>query len=264
MDLVLAGLGPLSFFAGRQKSNVCTILNRCRDEIGCRHVAHIFKQRASGQEETYISVTYPGRWLLNYAIRNYFAVDPVIRDAGMAAPVRILNPNEEEAAVRAMFADAQSFGIGRSFVDFQVMPHSDYPGTVMFTFDVEPGGIEAYVEARRARLLEAARNLHLDTMRARGLMPQGVPCDELNNEEMQCIAMIAEGRTYREIGERLSWHDERVAMVVAALCERLGCANPLHVVTHCLSRGLLRDLDETFMPPRNVPLSTPASPAKRH
>ena len=265
MDLVLAGLGPLSRFAGRQKSTVCSILNRCREEIGCRHVAHVFLQRSPGQEETYISVTYPGRWLLNYAIRNYFAVDPVIRDEDRPTAIRILNYAEQGVgAVRAMFVDAQSFGIGRSFVEFQVMPHSEYRGTVMFTFDIDPDLIEGYIEKRRDCLLEAARRLHVDTLRARGLMPGDVCGSELTRDEMTIVTMIADGRTFFEISGALRWSEHRVSLTVNDLCERLNCTNPLHMVTRCISQGLLADDDSGVRPQQNAPLSTRVFPARPH
>lgn len=265
MDLVLAGLGSLSRFAGRRKSHVCSILQRCRDEIGCRHVAHVFLQRIPGREETYISVTYPGRWLLNYAIRNYFSVDPVIRDGERPSALRILNHVEGESAeVRAMLADAQAFGIGRSFVEIQVMPHSEYRGTVLFTFDVGPDCIEAYIAERRSHLLMAARKLHIDTMKARRLMPEGGEVRELDAEEVRCVSMIAEGCDYRAIAEALSWSEHRVAITVRSLCERLGCANPLHMVTFCLAQGLLPDMTDGLTRQQSAPLSTRVFPAKPH
>ncbi|WP_203425647.1 autoinducer binding domain-containing protein [Sinorhizobium sp. BG8] len=265
MDLVLAGLGPLSFFAGRQKSSVCSILNRCRGEVGARHVAHVYLQRAPGQEETYISVTYPGRWLLNYAIRNYFSVDPVIRDDERPTSIRILNHVEESGwAVRAMLADAQSFGIGRSFVEIQVMPHSEYRGTVMFAFDIEPTAITKYIERKRELLLEAALQLHVDTLKARGLMPDTLELPELNCDETRCVSMLADGRTYAEIGEAMSWSEQAVIATLNDLCERLGCANPLNLVARCISQGWLRDFDDGFTPPPLSPLSTRVFPAKPH
>ncbi|MCF3641738.1 autoinducer binding domain-containing protein [Rhizobium sp. TRM95111] len=264
MDLVLAGLGPLSRFAGRQKTTVCSILNRYREEIGCRHLAHVFLQKSPGHEETYISVTYPGRWLLNYAIRNYFSVDPVIRDDERADPVRILNHlRDSSGSVRAMLADAEAFGIGRSFIDVQVMPHSEYRGTVMFAFDIGLDRIEAFVAHERCRLIETARRVHLETLRARCLMPDYAQECELTADETRCVALIAEGGAYADIAAQLNWSEHRVVLTVKQVCDKLGSTNPLHMVTQCIAHGLLGEAGVEITS-RNAPLSTRVFPPKPH
>ncbi len=64
MDLVLAGVRPLSLFANRQKSAVISILTDARKAVGCKHIGHVFNARGHSREETFVSATYPGKWLV--------------------------------------------------------------------------------------------------------------------------------------------------------------------------------------------------------
>ncbi|MBD8553481.1 autoinducer binding domain-containing protein [Rhizobium sp. CFBP 8762] len=262
MDLVLAGIGPYSLFAGRQKSTVCSLLKACRKQIGCRHVAHVYLDQRQRNPETYISVTYPGRWLLNYALRNYFTIDPMVVRTSDFYSIRVLNHvGETDKAIRGMIADAQLFGLGRTFVQVPVMTNSEYSGAVMFAFDIEPSDIHTYLEAHNDQLVRAARVLHLETLKARGLLDREIMEFSFSPVEQHCVTLLGQGCNTAEIARETGLAEEKVSVLVLRLCDLLECSNPMHLVIRSQKLGLL---SEPVTRRRSGSSPTPAFPKRPH
>lgn len=263
MDLVLAGIKPLSLFSGRQKNAVCDLLRACRRDVGSRHVAHVYAERKGARPETYISVTYPGRWLLNYALRNYFAVDPVVNYGHEREILVLLNQEaEQNAPLKAMIADAQAFKIGRSFLAVSVMPHSEYRGAVLFTFDVEPEAMAPFMKEKREKLIAAARHLHIETLKARGLLTSDLREFQLSRLEMRCLSLMADGVTLNEIAAETGISSDQISSILNELCQRFGCINPMQLISRAMSLGLISMFDDVTMPPRSDSSPRRASPAR--
>lgn len=264
MDLVLAGVRPLSFLAGREKNAVSAVLTAQKKELGCKNIGHVYVRRDGPRPETFVSVTYPGRWLINYAARSYFSIDPVINHSERThAPIILNDVARSSRAVGAMIADARRFGIGKSFVSFTVMPASDLAGNVMFSFDVEPEAFTDYFDAHHDRLKEAARRLHLDILAARGFLPHSVLTFELDVRERACLTALAHGKAFDEIAATLGASRAEVTALMGSVCTKLGCANSMQAVSRALSLGLVEDR-ESVRPPRDALQPMPDAPATRH
>lgn len=263
MDLVLAGIKPLSLFSSRQKNAVCDLLRACRRDVGSRHVAHVYSERKGANPETYISVTYPGRWLLNYALRNYFAVDPVVNYGHEPEMVVLLNEAAvHNAALKAMLNDAQSFRIGRSFLAVSVLPHSEYRGAVLFTFDIEPEAMSSFLAEKREELIAAARQLHVGTLKARNLLTSDLREFELNHLEMRCLSLMAHGVSIGDIAKKMDIPSEQISVMVKELCQRFGCINSMQLIGRAMSLGLLSMFDDVMTPPHSDSSPRQAFPAR--
>jgi len=244
MDLVLAGIKPLSLFASREKNMVGRLLNEHRKAIGCRHIGHVFVRRVKYKPETFVSVTYPGKWVLNYGLRSYFAIDPVVNHAEISSrPIILDELMVEDKRVRDMVLDARRFGIGRSFVSFSVMPSSEMPGSVMFSFDIEPNEFAAFFRQNEKRLDRAARKIHLDILAARGLAVPRSTGAELNAMERLCLAALANGHSFEEIALMLDSCVDRIGDMMSGILEKLDCGNSMQAVSRALTLGLLEEDD---------------------
>lgn len=244
MDLVLAGIKPLSVFASREKSEVGRLLNTCRNAVGCRHVGHVLIRRTSDRPETFVSVTYPGKWLINYGLRSYFSIDPVVNHAEITTRPLILEElSGSDRRVREMLRDARRFGIGRSFVSFSIMPSSDLPGSIMFSFDIEPTDFPAFFRRNEERLQRAARQMHLDILAVRGLTSVMRMSSELDDHERRCLAALANGHSFGEISLMLDTAPDRVSDMMGGILRKLGCSNSMQAVSRALSLGLLDESD---------------------
>lgn len=266
MDLVLAGVRPLSMFASREKNAVGALLTSCRKSLACKHVGHVFIRREGARPETFISVTYPGKWLLNYALRSYFSIDPVINHNEITPnPIILQDIGTENGPVRNMLADAQRFGLGRSFVSFSVMPSSETPGNVMFSFDIDPTEFAGYFATHETRLREAARKIHLDILSARGLLGARAWTFELTDREKRCLSALANGRTFVQIADVLGTTPDGVTDMMRGICAKLDSTNSMQALTRALSLGLLDGSEETVRPqPRNDFSPTPGVRQTRH
>lgn len=263
MDLVLAGIKPLSLFSGRQKNAVCALLNASRREVGCRHVAHVYAERKGEKPETYISVTYPARWLLNYALRNYFAVDPVVNYGHDSEMVVLLNDAAgRNAPLKAMINDARSFGIGKSYLAVSAMPHSEYRGAVLFTFDVEPEAMKSYLAEHQEKIIASARHLHIETLKARGLVTTALREFQLSRLELRCLSMMAHGIPSGEIASELSIPGDQLSSMLADLCQRLSCNNTMQLISRAISLGLVNMFDDVMTPPHSGSSPRQVSPAR--
>lgn len=247
VDLVLAGIRPLSIFSSREKHRVSRLLRDCRTQTGCRHVGHVFVRRGAPRPETFVAVTYPGKWLINYGLRSYFAIDPVVNHADITTrPIILHDLTVENQAVRDMLADARRFGIGRSFVSFSIVPGSEYAGSMMFAFDIEPEDFPAFFEKEKRRLQRIAQRVHFDILAARGLQaPLGRALD-LTPAEKRCLAALANGSTFAEIAALFDLSQAAVEGLMDDILAKLDCGNAMHAVSRGLSLGLLDDhLDAT-------------------
>ncbi|MGN6550199.1 MAG: helix-turn-helix transcriptional regulator [Pararhizobium sp.] len=251
MDLVLAGVKPISMFSSREKSAVGTILTASRKTVACKHIGHVFTRREGPRPETFISVTYPGKWLINYAVRSYFSIDPVINHSERThRPIILQDLSQENGALRTMLADARRFGLGRSFVSFCVMPNSETPGSVMFSFDIEPAEFQPFFAANEARLREAARKIHLDILSARGLLGARAWAFDLTEREERCLAALANGRTFAEIAETMDGTPGDVSDMMRGICAKLDCSNSMQAVSRALALGLLDESDADALKPQ--------------
>ena len=263
MDLVLAGIKPLSIFASREKNEVGRLLNSCRNSVGCRHVGHVLVRRAKGRPETFVSVTYPGKWLINYGLRSYFSIDPVVNHAEITTrPIILDDLTSSDRRVKDMLTDARRFGIGRSFVSFSIMPSSDLPGSVMFSFDIEPAEFASFFRKNEERLQRAARQIHLDILSVRGLTSNMRMSTDLDERERRCLEALANGHSFGEISLMLDTGPELIADMMSRILEKLDCGNSMQAVSRALSLGLLDESDP--MPPGGGLRSLPGVGQTRH
>ena len=250
MDLVLAGIKPLSIFANRQKTAVISILNKVRIDIGCKHVGHVFSVRGKRKDETFVSVTYPGKWLLNYALRSYFSIDPVISHPSRTSRPLILNElSEGDTAIRDFVDDARRYGLGRSFVSFPVMPFSGTPGSVMFSFDLEYCEFESFFEMKGEILRKAARDVHLAIVGVRGFSEVVLPEGILTALERAVLASFAEGSTIAATALALNIPETDVAEHLGRACTALECRNVMQAIAKAVGQGLI-DIDVNATRPR--------------
>lgn len=264
MDLVFAGVKSLAMFASREKNQVGAVLARFRQELNCKHVGHVFLRRDAARPETFISVTYPGKWLINYALRSYFAIDPVMNHHEIASgPIILDDFSSSNGAVRGMLADARRFGLGRSFVSFTVMPGSERPGNVMFAFDIDPRDFAVYFAANEARLAKAARDIHMEILAVRGMLPESAFAFALSERERHCLQLLALGRAFDQIANELEIGAGDVPSLMQSILAKLDCTNPMQAVSRAMALGLI-EFEPEATQPRNDPSPRPDVPATRH
>lgn len=264
MDLVLAGVRPLSLFANRQKSAVISILTEARKAVRCKHIGHVFNARGNSREETFVSVTYPGKWLINYALRSYFSIDPVMAQPMHDAKPIILNEiSIDDTAVRGLVDDARRYGLGRSFVSFPVMPFSSHPGSVMFSFDMEYEDFHSYFDREAENLRAAARDIHLSVLRVRGFAAFEPGTETLNTLEQGSLRLLAEGLGYADAAERMGVSVIAFSSITKSACAKLGCQNVIHAVAKSMAFGLI-DIDVRATRQQAACVPSPAGPMTPH
>ncbi len=90
----------------------------------------------------------------------------------------------------------------------------------------------------------------LERMRAMGT-DDAHPHEKLNPQERRILALIAEGKTNREIAETLYLSEKTVRNYVSMILSKLGLANRAEAAAYAVRQNLLRD---------NSSLSSPAPP----
>jgi len=240
MDLVLAGVRPLSLFANREKSAVIAILTEMRKSLACKHIGHVFTARGKTRDETFVSVTYPGKWLLNYALRSYFSIDPVMNHPSTTSKPIILNEmSVDDSAVRDMVDDARRYGLGRSFVSFPVLPFSEHPGSVMFSFDMEYDRFQDYFERESESLRSAAQTIHLSVLNVRGFSISAPGAETLSQRERKALALLAEGTSFPTAARQLELSDAVFSATVSSACAKLDSRNVVHAIAKAMVHGLI-------------------------
>lgn len=183
---------------------------------------------------------YPERWIETYLERNIIANDPVLlashrtsigfiwEDVGQFIKVTPLH--------RAITEDTRRAGLAQGFT---VPAHVPGEAHGSCNFAVRTGRFLPTRNLPLAQLIgsfafEAARNLLLNARAA-----QQPPARQLSERQLQCVVLVAQGKTDWEIGKILGISEETVKRHLARARAHYDVPKRIQVVTRAIFEGHL-------------------------
>lgn len=248
LDLIHFPNYKKTFFGLSFQCDTLSLLQRIRDESGCRHIIHTFKGRIGdgvkvSADDLTVVLTVPTNWSTRYSVKNYFLVDPVFQEDApyfrndASGVVRNLADDAKECpAVMELLQDSEKHGLGNLNIGVSARSQKGVTGCTVFTFDVTDEDHDHFVERMRPRLLSFSGIIHgslcggKDANSANGL---------LTPREVDCLRWAASGKTDGEIAEILSIARWTVVTYLQNAKIKLNCSNRTSAVATALSLGII-------------------------
>jgi len=248
LDLIHFPNFKKTFFGLSFQSDMLSLLQRIRDEIGCRHIMHTFKGRMGdctkiNSDDLTVVMTAPTNWATRYSTKNYFVIDPIFQEDApyfrndASGIVRNLADDAKDCpAVMELVQDAEKHGIGNLFIAVSARNQKGVTGCTLFSFEVTDEDHEQFLARMRPRLLSLSGIIHSALC---GCKDANTVTGLLTPREIDCLRWAASGKTDGEIGEILSIARWTVVTYLQNAKIKLNCSNRTSAVATALSLGII-------------------------
>ncbi|MBC2887592.1 LuxR family transcriptional regulator [Ochrobactrum sp. CM-21-5] len=249
LDLIHFPNFKKTFFGTAFQSDTLALLNRIRDEIGCRHIMHTYRGRMGdcskvNSSDLTVVMTVPTAWASRYSTKNYFTIDPIFQEDApyfrndVSGIVRDLKEDADICPdVAELLHDAEKHGLGNMFVAVSARNPKGVPGCTLFIFDVSEDEDRAqFVAKLRPRLLSVSGIIHTSLC---GCKDASSVANLLTPREIDCLRWAANGKTDGEIAEILSIARWTVVTYLQNAKIKLNCSNRTSAVATALSLGII-------------------------
>lgn len=250
-----------SFFGKEYRSSILETYCAVRKRLSCKHITHITPKHPDeypGQESTRTVVsTYPSDWVVNYAVKSYFDIDPLFHQKwSSAAPAEsvsiaeIYQPKQNTSALQNFVNDMREHHFGQTYIMVTKRMNGHGDAHTIFAFDniKDQNGKHDMSVTDLIRLLEkdfiqAATQVHeviLAAVSDHSKQTKDVQSlVTLTPREIDCLKWAARGKTDGEIADILSIARWTVVTYLQNAKIKLGCANRTSAVAVAMSLGII-------------------------
>lgn len=247
-----------SFFGKEYCATVLETYRTARQRLSCKHITHITPKHAysNSEKDSVLSVisTVPADWIVNYAAKNYFDIDPLFHQKWSNSPV------VDSFSITEIYSEKQNTLLLQNFVD-DMRTHKFAASFVMVTHNLnnhqEAHTIFAFDNPKGQKCIDAVeliRLLEKDLVQAANQIHQAVSTvirhhsDHkkevqslvvLTPREIDCLKWAARGKTDGEIAEILSIARWTVVTYLQNAKIKLGCSNRTSAVAVAMSLGII-------------------------
>jgi DNA-binding CsgD family transcriptional regulator len=224
---------------GYNADDLAEILKEVASEIGVSHIAHMrFGPSKSSDISLLTAVnTYSREWQYRYFVKQYLAIDPVIKHGRTAIlPFDWEIFSLDDPAVVEFFADAMRHKVGRHGVSIPVRNRRNAYSVVSFATDLARPEWDLFKLHNMPTLQQLSALIDSAASVDSKLPPAPV---QLSRREEQCLIWAARGKTYQEIGEILELSYGSVKSHLDTARHKLHCLNLTHAVGVALATGVI-------------------------
>lgn len=170
----------------------------------------------------FVKTTYPIEWVNHYLQHNFMDSDPIVRHSLHTDKPFLWSEVKVSRAESLMMQQAISFGlspIGYSVPTIDVGP---YRGLLSINASTNEG-IDWATEVIEAKKLWIATALEVHKMAREEVDPDNEYVHELSKREMECLRLIADGKSHSEIANILGISEHTVRGYFRTLRLKLNC-----------------------------------------
>ena len=250
-----------SFFGKEYRSSILEAYCAVRKRLSCRHITHITPKHPdehSGQEDVRTVVsTYPSDWIVNYAVKSYFDIDPLFHQkwsnpvaAQSVSLTEIYPPKQNTPVLQSFVDDMREYQFGQTYIMVTQRLNGHGDAHTIFAFDrlKDQNGKNDMSATDLIRLLEkdftqAATQVHEAVLTA--VSDHSTQKKEVQSlvaltpREIDCLKWAARGKTDGEIADILSIARWTVVTYLQNAKIKLGCANRTSAVAVAMSLGII-------------------------
>lgn len=247
-----------SFFGKEYCSCVLETYLTVRQRLSCRHITHITPKNSDantdGENIKTVVSTVPADWVVNYAAKNYFDIDPLFHQkwsdpqASLSESiVEIYNEKQNTPLLQSFVNDMRAHNFGSTYVMVTKRLNGHGDAHTIFAFDNPKGnnGMNAtdLIRLLEKDLVQASSQVHEAVLSATSYhMSQKKEVQSLvtlTPREVDCLRWAARGKTDGEIAEILSIARWTVVTYLQNAKIKLGCSNRTSAVAVAMSLGII-------------------------
>jgi DNA-binding CsgD family transcriptional regulator len=189
---------------------------------------YVMQNTVSTVDSPFVRTTYPVEWVGKYLTKGYAAIDPVVQKVMQGHQPFDWSELAWTGAARAMLCDAEAFGVGGFGYSIPLVDESRGKAVLSLNAASTPSVWAALVDGCATEWSELAVDIHDLAMReAYGSVEDFRP---LARRERQCLALAAQGKSYKEISLLLSISDYTARGHLTSARLKLKCRNTVHAV----------------------------------
>lgn len=247
-----------SFFGKEYCSSILETFNNVRKRLSCGHITHIAPKNSETQSSEgnmrLVVTTVPEDWVVTYAAKSYFDVDPLfhpknsdVKNGRSVNIVEVYQAKQNTQALQNFVDDMRA----HKFADHYILVTQPMgrlgDAHTIFTFDnpKKQNGLNAeeLIRLLEKDLLQAANEIHevvnatLSDHTTQKKEVQSLVT--LTPREVDCLKWAARGKTDGEIAEILSIARWTVVTYLQNAKIKLGCANRTSAVAVAMSLGVI-------------------------
>jgi len=227
--------------AAQSSAELSCAVERLTRQMGFERFVYALTIRTpSIKPQEYLLSGYPPEWIKRYVAGNYFAIDPVVRQAQSSTlPILWSEDASQPRAVGDFWEEARSFGLAAGL---SVSVHEQPGITGIFSvsrdkaIDLEGQDLAALIG--RAQMLSSV--LHHAVFRIdmpKLLLPEGSAL--LTIRERECLKWAAEGKTAWETGQILGIAERTAVFHVNNVIQKLGATNKTQAIVRALALNMI-------------------------
>jgi DNA-binding CsgD family transcriptional regulator len=233
---------------GYNSDDLACILKAIASEIGLLHIAYMRFGTEKDTDANLLAavVTYPRDWQARYFLKQYQAIDPVVKHGRTALlPFDWDSLAVDDQATLDFFADAERHNVGRHGLSIPVRNRKNAYSLVSFTSDAPRVEWESF-KRNNITVLQHLSAL-IDSAASTNSKTPPAPV-HLSRREEQCLIWAARGKTHQEIAEILGLSPGSIKTHLDTARHKLHCINLTHAVGVAVATGVipvtaLRDKD---------------------
>lgn len=247
-----------SFFGKEYCSTILETYLSVRQRLSCRHITHITPKNGDadtgGEAIKAVVSTLPADWVVNYAIKNYFDIDPLFHQkwsdpqaARSVSIAEIYHVKQSTTSLQDFVDDMRSHKFGKIYIMVTQRLNGNGDAHTIFAFDSakSPNSMSAaeLIRLLEKDLLQAAAQVHEAVLSA--ITDHSAQKKEVQSlvtltpREIDCLKWAARGKTDGEIAEILSIARWTVVTYLQNAKIKLGCANRTSAVAVAMSLGII-------------------------
>lgn len=220
------------------KSEFSDLIPRVRELVSFDHMIAVTARLGSGggvAAHQTVNVSYPEEFCREYVSRDYFRVDPVMRDALTTCRAQYCS-EVMPARPKEILSLCADFGLRQGYVLGSTSP-APTGGATLLAFR----GESMRDDRRSAETLEfLAPHLHLGCSRALQGEETAASQVSLSRREMEVIQWLQQGKSSWEVSVILGISESTVNFHVSNITRKLGAVNRAQALAIAARRGLLR------------------------
>jgi DNA-binding CsgD family transcriptional regulator len=224
---------------GYNTDDLADILKAIASEIGLSHIAHLRFASNRSVDVTLLTAasTYSKEWQARYFLKQYIAIDPVIRRGSTAIlPFDWESLDSDDPAIQSFYADAIRHDVGRNGLSIPVRNRKNTHSLVSFSSDLPRREWELFKELNMSNLQQLSALID-----SAAIIDSKLPLTpvQLSRREEQCLIWAARGKTYQEVAEILCLSLGSVKTHLDTARHKLHCINLTHAVGVAVATGLI-------------------------
>jgi LuxR family transcriptional regulator, quorum-sensing system regulator CinR len=200
---------------------------------------HMITSTNSGLSVPFVKTTYPQEWISYYLLNNLMAVDPIVSHGQDAKGPFFWAELPVSNSASRMMKKAHEFGLS---LDGYTVPTVDVgPYRGLFSLcpeqNADPMEWRAFVDRNKADIEKIAYKIH--SLARVQIDPYEGYAKALSRREVECLQLIAGGKTHTEMAAILGISEHTVRSYCRALRLKLNCSTLAQAVAKACALGII-------------------------